>query len=236
MGLELLWELQEKDLAIRALEEELQNTPLLEETEALREEVRRLQEEHRGAEERFKEEKRRLRALEMDIQKKTGERDALRRKLYGGEVSNLKELEQMEKKLNLLILEVDHLEEAAIEKMESLEKMEQELAAQAEQVSGQEEHLQEMERRLEALQAELRERLEALQEEREQFAGRLEPQYLERYRILSQKHQGRGVARVVDDICEGCRVFISSKLKGQLYNPKAMVYCENCGRLLIRQG
>ena len=76
--------------------------------------------------------------------------------------------------------------------------------------------------------------LKQLQEERENLAAQIEPQNLERYHDLSERFQGRGVARVINDICQGCSVFISSAQRGFLYDSEALIYCESCGRLLLR--
>ena len=49
--------------------------------------------------------------------------------------------------------------------------------------------------------------------------------YLEEILNLSSKH---------DTCLLYTSVFISSAQRGFLYDPEALVYCENCGRLLVR--
>jgi predicted nucleic acid-binding Zn-ribbon protein len=93
---------------------------------------------------------------------------------------------------------------------------------------------QERQRQLDEELARLRNELDQLQEQRELLAARIEPKQMQLYRDLARRHQGRGLARVINDICQGCSVFISSAQRGFLYDPEALVYCENCGRLLVR--
>lgn len=234
MQLELLWNLQELDLSINRLTEEIENTPLLEETREAREIMERLEQEMDREQNKMKEQRRRLKSLELDLQKVSANREALRKKLYGGAVGNIKELETMEKKLSLVEKEQLAIEEVTLGQMESIEELESGLKSMADRIKDHQSLLHDKERQLDAELARLRETLARLGEEREALAGRIEPRYLERYRILCQRHQGRGLARMADDICEGCRVFISSAQRGFLYNPDSIVYCESCGRLLVK--
>lgn len=234
MQLKLLWDLQELDLSIAALTEEIENNPIVEEVREAGEIVENLNVETEGEENRLKELRRKLKNLELDLMKKSSERGALHKKLYGGEVGNIKELEQMEKKLTFLVKEQQALEDETLGLMEAVEELEQLLEGLQSRGAAQAQALQERERHLEEQLAGLNEAKERLQAERAALAGRIEPRWLERYNIMAQRHHGRCLARVVNDICEACRVFISSAQRGFLYNPQALVYCESCGRLLIK--
>jgi uncharacterized protein len=234
MQLALLWDLQELDLSIANLTEEIENTPLREEAREAGEAAANLQEEAEREEGRLKELRRKLKSLELDLQNKTSERQALHKKLYGGEVGNIKELEQMEKKLNFLVKEQQALEEEALERMESIEEAEHLLKELQSQGAARRQALQEKERQLEEKLAGLHATRERLQAERAALAGQVEPRWLDRYTLMAQRHLGRGLARVINDICEGCRVYISSAQRGLLFYPQSTVYCENCGRLLVK--
>ncbi len=234
MDLERVWELQEIDLSIKALEEEAVNTPLREELRSGAENVEQLQAALAGDEEAFKELRKRLKNLELDLQKNTESRLTLRKRLYGGEVANVRELEQMEIKLGLLEKEQNTREEETLELMETIEKRDEQLQVQRQKLQEEEKALQAKEEQLDETLARIEKELTLLRGQREEAAAGIEPQLLERYYLLAQKHQGRALARVIHDICGGCRVFISSAQMGFLYNPQAMVYCESCGRLLVK--
>lgn len=234
MSLELLWKLQEIDLLIKALEEEVENTSLREELRGMVENVEQLQAARAGDEESLKELRKRLKSLELDLQKNTDSRVALRKRLYGGEVANVRELEQMEIKLGLLEKEQNTREEKTLELMETIESSDDQLQAQSRKLQEEEKALQVKEEQLVEKLDKIAKDLLHLQEQREGAAALIEPQLLERYQSLARKHQGRALARVIHDICGGCRVFISSAQMGFLHNPQAMVYCESCGRLLVK--
>lgn len=232
--LELLWHLQEKDLAIREIEKNIVDNPQAAAVEQAREKLAGLSASFENSGEKLKDQRRRQKSLELDLQKISTERGTLRKKLYGGEIGNVKELETMEKKLQIVEREQGSLEEKIIGLMESAEEAEALLREEERQVQAQERAVAEQERLLNEALAGLRAELNRLQAEREEIAGRLNNQYLERFSLHSKRHQGRGIARVINDNCEGCRVYISAAQRSSLYNPGAMVYCESCGRLLVR--
>lgn len=234
MSLILLWRLQELDLAIAELEHEMENNPLRGEVESAAEQLKSLEEALAGTEQDLKERRKKLRRGELDLEAISAEHDALDRRLYSGEVKNIKELEQMEIKLRQVKQKRDELEEEILGMMEAIEEQERRAADLAEQQKEAVAELQRRRQRLDEELARLEGEMEKLQEQRRELAAQIEPQLLDRYDELSRRFQGRGLARVVNDICQGCSVFISSAQRGRLYDPRALVYCESCGRLLVR--
>lgn len=234
MQLELLWQLQQLDLSIAAVSAELENTPLIESVAETGRKLQGSRDEQAAESERLWEKQKKLKSLEFDLQNISAKHDELRKKMYGGEVSNVRELEQMEKKLNSLKKEQLTVEEEILAEMEYIEELEARAGETAQNIRQVERDLKAKEKELTAKTGELQAELSRLESERAVLAAKAEPRYLERYTILARRHNGRALARVINDICEGCRVFISSAQRGFLYDPQAMVYCESCGRLLLR--
>jgi len=234
MQLKLLWELQELDLSISALVRKKEEAPLLSGIQETTEMLDELEKEINEKEGRLKEDQKELKRLEMKAQKIVDDRKELSDNLYGGKITNVKELEQMQRKLDLLAAEKQKTEDGILGLMESVEEQE---AFHKEACTERDSRKQELHDKEERLALETKNycaEISRLEDERKRLAGEIEPKYLTKYDILAKKHQGRPIARVSDDICGGCRVFISSGLRGHLYNPGAMVYCENCGRLLVK--
>ncbi len=234
MFLKLLWQLQELDLAIEELEDKIENNPLRLEVESAGEQLSRVEEVLCGTEQSLKEQRKRLKRGELDLEAITAEHKELHQRLYSGEVKNIKELEQMEIKLRSVKQNQVNLEEELLGMMEAIEEQERLAGDLVVQQSGAAAELQQRRRRLDEELARLGDEMEKLQDQRKGLVSRIEPQYLERYRELARRYEGRGLARVVNDICQGCSVFISSAQRGFLYDPQAMIYCESCGRLLVR--
>ena len=233
MQLKLLWDLQEIDLSIRGIGDDIENAPLKSGVQEKTEALDALRDERDAREVALKADQKKMRELEMKTQKAIIDRKELYEKMYGGKNVNVKELEQQQRRLEQLDTERKKLEDQAVDLLESIEEQEDKLGALNDQLQQDESALKSREANLAAELTLLKSKLIELEERRAKQAGKIEAKLLEKYRILAEKHQGRPLARVDNDICGGCRVFISGALRGHLYNPEAMVYCENCGRLLV---
>jgi len=234
MQLQLLWDLQELDLTISNVKKRIEDAPLQSGVDQAAERLNELNNQLSEAELRLKEDRKTLRSLEMNTQKIVDDRKELSENMYGGKVSNIKELEQMQRKMDLLAAEKKKLEDNILNLMESIEEQE----ASLEQISAELNHSRQdregKEKQLADELLQLERELTRLEEKRNNTAGKIEAKYMNKYVMLAEKNQGQALARVVEDLCSGCRVYISSGLRGKLYNPAAMVYCENCGRLLVK--
>ncbi len=233
MQLKLLWDLQEIDLAIRGISEEIEMAPLKSGVQEKAEALELLKNERNSSDTQLKADQKAMRELEMKIQKTIDTRKELYESMYGGKNINVKELEQQQRRLDQLDSERKKLEDSIIYLLESVEIQEAQLASLDELVMRDESELKKAESDLAANLDLMSGKQAELEGSRAEKAGEIDPKLLDKYRLLAEKHLGRPLARVDNDICGGCRVFISGALRGHLYNPVAMVYCENCGRLLV---
>ncbi len=233
MQLRLLWDLQEIDLSIQNIRKDIEEASIKLGLQEKAEELAAQQAEKAEKEANLKVDQKALRDLEMKILKIVDDRKELYENMYSGKGGNVKELEQKQRRLDQFDAEKKDLEDTILILMESVEEQEQALEASKSALDKSAEALKKCEKRLEEDLGELNSRLSGLEQKRLEKTGEIDHKLLEKYRILAEKHQGRPLARVDNDICGGCRVFISGAIRGHLYNPDTMVYCENCGRLLV---
>lgn len=234
MSLKYLWELQELDLALGALAEQHEGTPLRREAEEAAESLIQVEEKLGRAKRELQEQRKTLRRGELDLETITAEHGELNGRLYSGEVKNIKELEQMEIKLSSVKQKQLEQEERLLALMETIESGEELVRELTGEVDGAAAERQGRQRLLDEELSRLDSERSELQKQRDLLAEKIEPGRLRLYGDQARRHQGRGVARVINDICQGCSVFISSAQRGFLYDPQALVFCENCGRLLVR--
>ncbi len=235
MQLKLLWDLQELDLAISAVKQQIEEVPALSGVEETAEQFEELQRDITEKESRLKNDRKALKNLEMRTQKIFDDRKELNENMYGGKVTSVKELEQMQRKMDLLAEEKKRIEDDILILMEAVEEQEHLLEEKEAELEKCRQELQKKETALAENLDRLDRDLSALEVKRAELAEKIETKYINKYNMLVEKHQGgQALARVEEDICGGCRVFISSAHRGHLYNPGAMVYCENCGRLLVK--
>ncbi|MFO7952646.1 MAG: hypothetical protein R6U91_07585 [Bacillota bacterium] len=234
MQLKLLWELQELDLAIKEVKQKIENAPQLSGVQEAKQDKENKGQDYAELEAQLNNDRKYLKKLELQEQKIVEDRQELYESMYSGKIKSTKELEQMQRKMDLLAEDKKNVEEEILVLMESIEEQEEKLKQAEEELKESKQALKDKASSLEEELNSLNQELLKLQDDREQQAAKINKQYLDKYLIMAEKHRGKPLAKVENDICSGCRVFISSAQRGHLYNPSAMVYCENCGRLLVK--
>ncbi len=230
--MQLLWHLQETEQEISRREKELQNIPSVaayqEKKKALlerEEENSRKEEEERAVQKELSRREHHLLSVAASLQE-------AQQKLYSGEVPSVKELENLEKKVQATRREKQQLEDAVLSLMETAENLEAELTLLRQRRREQEEDVQAARARARRDYRQAQRELEALQEKRARLEARIEPGLLARYRELSRGGR-RCISAVKDNFCGICNVSLPSSFRAYLFTPGKQVHCENCGSLLV---
>ncbi len=231
--LQLLWQIQELEQKIFRQEQELQNLPSVNEYQNKKKELDVFQEELKKKEEKFNVGKKELRRKEMELQKVSTSLKEMDKKLYGGEIRNVKELESLEKKVRATKKEKSELEDAILGLMEALENEDGEISRLKKLEEEKNEALQKMKliarRDIQKAQGELQQ----LNGQREELLQSIDKELLKKYRELSRRLQGRCVSLVKEGFCGICNVSLPSSFRARLLTPGQLVFCENCGCLLV---
>ena len=155
-----------------------------------------------------------------------------RDKLYGGTVSNPKELESMEKEVEMLGRQKGKLEERILELMDIIEERKAALAADQSVLKQREgelaAYLEKLRRKGSALDAQIKD----LSTEREQALPVVDAVLLKRYETLRAHAGGVVVSKVENDDCSACHTQITLFSRRELKADTAIETCENCGRML----
>lgn len=167
---------------------------------------------------------------EADLEAHTRQCRTLEQKLYGGEITNVKEIEQVRTRCESLRRDISQHENEAVAGLEAAE----ELAAK---IAGGEGRLQEKKRlhaekqqlmaqeatRCDAELTDLDKRCRALE-------GQVDPALLRTFRDIARRLP-QPVARVENGICGGCRRSIPTGQAAQA--GVRLLNCDNCGRMLL---
>jgi predicted nucleic acid-binding Zn-ribbon protein len=215
-------ETDEKADALRAIEDQLERS---DELLAARKAVLR-------EEEALRDSRATLRDMELELQQVAGKVSIAAKALYGGEVTNPKELAGMEQELEYLRRRQSSLEEDALVVMAAVEDRAEELRSAEERLV----HVQELH---EAAQVDLgeeaetlRRRLSSLAEEREEIIKAVPNQDLSIYEGLRAQRGGQAVALLENGICQGCRVALPTGLAQRVRRGTELVQCASCQRIL----
>jgi hypothetical protein len=169
--------------------------------------------------------------LEADSQKERSE--TLNSQLYGGEVTNPRDLESLEQEASNVLQLVAQQETALAEIAVKVEK------AQSKK-SELETKLDEAKAAWKIRQTELTASLKELDAEKAGFEGQrskltegLDPSTLQRYETLRKSKGGLAVAKVERGLCQGCRMSLPTHQQQRVRSGSHEVLCSSCGRLLF---
>lgn len=159
--------------------------------------------------------------------------EGIETRLYGGAITNLRELTALEEEHNITKRSLATAEEAVApaqiasddaalrhdELQESLVASEKKWKAEA------------SEHRKRALT--VSEECSTLAVERDSFASSIDANDLSIYRSLLPRKDGVAVATVERGICQGCRIKLPMREIARLKNSDSLVLCSSCGRILL---
>jgi predicted nucleic acid-binding Zn-ribbon protein len=229
---ELLWELQQIDLALRDITEDRERYP---------KEMKRLDEKCRIEKERVQKEKEKIEVLEKERRQKeqhlTTEQDKIKRtesrmfevktnKEYQAvltEIEGIKERNNREEEEILRLL--DEIDEAK----KNLTKWEKEATAILEKIEAERKVIQGKMTHDDAGWKKQMERREVL-------AKQIEARLYKLYNTLKEKRRGVGVVNVKNETCQGCFLNIPPQMYIEVQKNNALIQCPNCNRILYWNG
>jgi predicted nucleic acid-binding Zn-ribbon protein len=165
-----------------------------------------------------------------DVRRKAAEVEG---KLYGGTVSNPKELGDLDADLRSIKSLIANREDFELGILVEIDEAEKQLnAAQS--------TLDEIEGRWnsdrEALlkeKAEIEPDVASLQARREQQSPSIDGSSLRLYQLLRDRHAGQAVARLERGMCQGCRISLPMSTLSKARSGAALVQCVSCERILL---
>jgi predicted nucleic acid-binding Zn-ribbon protein len=158
------------------------------------------------------------------------------KRMYGGTVSASRELLAMAADVKSMEGRASELEERALEVLEEREPLDAEVLA----VEGEKASLlaarAEIEARLAAALAVVDAEVDALNTQRATAVSAVPHDLLALYDRLRARLGGVGAARLVGSSCSGCHLTLPATELDQLKRqpPDALVFCDQCGRILVR--
>ena len=169
--------------------------------------------------------------LEAETQKERSE--TLNSQLYGGEVTNPRDLESLEREASNVLQLVEQQESALAAittKIEEAQTKKTELESK----------LYEAKAAWKIRQSELQAALKNLNAERAGFEGQrskltegLDPTSLQQYESLRKTKGGLAVAKVQRGLCQGCRMSLPTHQQQRVRGGRQVVLCSSCGRMLF---
>ncbi len=163
------------------------------------------------------------------------ERDAAR--LQSGQ-GTPKDLQALQAEIESLTKRKSDLEDQELEVMERLEAAEASLAAAQRNVDEVRASLEDLAAERDAAFAEIDQKTARLESERGPIADGIDPGLFALYEKIRASHGGIGAAALANGQCSGCHVSIDSATLSSIATmpEDTILRCEECGRILVREG
>jgi len=187
---------------------------------------------HIDSEQKFLDELRhQQRDAEAEVDDLLSKISAAEEKLYGGKITNPKELSGLQHEVITMKARSEELENKALEVIDRVETAEASLSAATNEYGKLEEEWQRQQKELADEIERLKTSLEDLKEKRRQLAGQIDTHAVALYeRIRQQKKQA--VTKVEQGICRACRISLSASALQRARSGQP-VQCGTCGRILF---
>ncbi len=185
-----------------------------------------------GREAALRESRSQLRDLELDLEQVSSKVSAAKNALYGGEITNPKELAGIEQELEYLARRQSVLEEDTLAIMAEVEEREDRREAAEELLARAQETHDASQLELRQKAEELRDRLSSLSVERDEIREKILSKNLAVYDGLRVQKRGQAVALLETGICQGCRVALPTSLVQRVRRGTELVQCGSCQRIL----
>jgi predicted nucleic acid-binding Zn-ribbon protein len=221
-------QLQELDIEIEQEEQTLnQKVGQLGEREALDTVQSRLASEK----EQLEELKHQHRSAEAEVDDLLSKIAATEEQLYGGKITNPKELSSLQHEVTMMKDKIDQLENRALEKIDQVEAAENGVTATTAELKKMEEEWYQQQKQLSSDIEQLKASLVDLRQKRQRLSEQIEPSAVALYeKIRQQKKQA--VAKVEQGICCACRISLSASVLQKARSGQP-VQCGTCGRILF---
>ncbi len=223
-----LYQLQEVDLEIESKEQALhQIADQLGESEVVASARTKLTSESQ----RLEELARQQHSLEWEIDGLAGKLTTAEGELYSGRIGNPKELANLQHEVDSLKANRSGLEDKLLEVMDQVELATASVTNTGSELKAVEAEWHHQQQRLSADVEQLKTVLSELKDKRQLLSARIDPQTVAFYQHLKEQ-KGQAVVKVVQGICRGCRISLSS-VELQRVRGDSLVQCSSCGRILF---
>lgn len=195
--------------------------------------VQRAEQAQREIEQALRPQETRATSLNLELQSNAAQRSQFSAQLYSGAVSNPKELQDIEHKIEALTRRHSELETALLETMIVVEDLQARLKEASTHLTGVQETRALANTALVEERQQIRTEIRQLKAQREKLAAEVDAEALALYEDLWPRKQGHAVAVMDGDRCERCGVSQTEVMAQRVRRGKDIVFCSNCGRILI---
>lgn len=233
--LKKIWEVQQLEIKKTDLEKQLKHLPAAKELKKLKAEIEAGQEQLKKKKEDYDRDKKRLKHKEDEASAQREKIEELSKDLYDGySGSNAKELAGAAAKLDDLKRKLGHMDDEIISQMEKAENRKQDILTDMDELNIKKDSFRQLNREYQAQKDEISAELEKIPGQKDALTKEVDPEKLALYQKLAPDFpDGVVIAEAKNGICAGCRMGVSFDVMKHLKADGRIIYCDNCGRILM---
>lgn len=232
-SIQMLWELQNLLKEEDKLLKELKNLSQVTRLKSLKEEIEKSQKALQQQKEIYQKKTRPIKHLEDEIEAIKVKQKEISSLLYSGEITNVKELESTNSKLDTLNQEISQLENQLIELMEEKENLYNGLQEENSANNVKKDEYRNLRGQYQQAKEALQQQMDNFPAKKDDLLAQIDSLYLDIYNDLRKRFNFSAVAKVDNNICSGCHMRISFDLQKKLRNADEVLYCDICGRMIF---
>lgn len=207
----MLKKLQEIDLRLDELKVKKENLPEKERLNSLTIELEKVKEEIKVKEETLKETEHKEKKIDDELGLLSEKIKKEENRLYGGTITNPKELTGIQSEVNSLVKRKDAKETELLEILDVFDDLKKEIENLSKQLGRLNAEITEAEKHYQKAEVQMEEELKTLANSREEVILQISSREIELYNKLRAKKGGAVVVEMVDGICQGCGTELPSE-------------------------
>jgi len=184
--------------------------------------------------ESLKELRSKIKRKEIDVKEVNTKIEKHQNELYGGKTSDIKELKQLQKVIELLKKDRDKIEEDLLVLMDEEDDFKIDLSEAEKELVKLDEQLQRRKKEVNQQEKEIKIIIEEKQKKRTEIVDKInDRELIDRYNMLWGEKDGEVIVEIEGTICSGCNLSLPSDIIYHLQRDDMLITCPNCNRILV---
>lgn len=229
--LELLWDLQIHDQKLNDIKANLNELEKGAVIDNINLNIKRLERDIKTKKNDLEKDDERIRKSNSTLQQLNYELIQVEKDLYSGVVTDLQQLDYMDKESKSLRKETNHMELEILSLMEEIEDLKKILEDIEYEHEKMKDEFKKYNIQYKTMEADLKKEAKIEIGTMNEIMSKLEKAVLEKYNMI-KRNKDDAVVEIFKNECSGCHMIIPTYLINKVKNEQDIFQCENCGRIL----
>lgn len=230
--LKMLYDFQELETRKEKLQTDYEEHPGKKELKSIRKQIEQMENEYKNKYQQQTAMRRQVMLKELKSKELDAQVRELENMIYSGQVQNIKELNKLQEKQNNLKRILDETYNEALNILQKLDELEQEISYVKRIISKLKKLHNEKRLKIKQELDKINEEIILLSARAKECENKIPADLMSKYQQI-KKARKMPVSVIIEGRCSGCRMDVSVMVAQEVNRHDRIVFCENCGRILI---